>query len=317
MSMIRNLLLTVLVLAGTLSGGWAVLPATSSNPGRDTQFPAELTSFKPATDKPVFAGTGTDTWDQKIRERGYILRENGMYHMWYTGYREGANQTRSLGYASSTDGLTWTRYAGNPIYTATWVEDMTVIKSGKTYYMFAEGENDVAHLLTSTDRITWKELGPLDIRYTNHQPLAQGPYGTPTIWREKNVWYLFYERKDQAVWLATSSDGKVWTNVQDEPVLTKGPDNYDRYAVAMNQVIRYKGAYYAYYHASAFSDWHEWSTNIAVSNDLIHWSKYAGNPILGGNKSSGIVVNDGSQYRLYTMHPAVNVFFSAETTGKR
>jgi 3-hydroxyisobutyrate dehydrogenase-like beta-hydroxyacid dehydrogenase len=37
----------------------------------------------------------------------------------------------------------------------------------------------------------------------------------------------------------------------------------------MNQVIKYKGLYYGYYHASAFKDWHEWSTNIAVSKDLI------------------------------------------------
>ena len=134
---------------------------------------------------------------------------------------------------------------------------MNVVKDGTTYYMFAEGLNDVAHLLTSIDRVNWKEQGPLDIRYTNGQPLSKGPYGTPTIWKEGDVWYLFYERNDQAVWLATSKDRKVWTNIQDEPVLAKGPTDYDRYAIAMNQVIKHKGLYYAYYHASAFSDWHE------------------------------------------------------------
>lgn len=272
-------------------------------------FPAEITQFKPYDGNPVFSGTGADTWDQKIRERGYILHEDGLYHLWYTGYREGKGQTRSLGYATSKDGLTWTRYIGNPILPSSWIEDMAVIKSSGTYYMFAEGRDDVAHLLTSTDRVTWQEKGPIDIRYTNHQPISKGAYGTPTIWKEKNTWYLFYERNDQAVWLATSTDLKVWTNVQDEPVLAKGPTDYDLHAVAMNQVIRYKGAYYAYYHASAFSDWHEWSTNVAVSNDLIHWTKYTGNPILKGNKSSGILVNDGAYYRLYTMHPAVNVYF--------
>ncbi|MCX6216450.1 glycosylase [Spirosoma sp.] len=286
-----------------------------SKPAAPT-FPAELTTFSPGPSNPVFTGTGADTWDQKIRERGYILHEDGIYHMWYTGYRDGANQNRSLGYATSPDGLTWTRYKGNPIHSTSWVEDVSVSKSGSIYYMFAEGENDVAHLLTSTDRIHWKEQGPLDIRYTNNQPLSEGPYGTPTIWREKGIWYLFYERKDAAVWLATSKDLTVWTNVQDEPVLTKGPAEYDRYAVAMNQVIRYKGAYYAYYHASAFPDWREWSTNVAVSKDLIHWTKYNGNPIVGGNRSSGILVNDGSEFRLFTMHPAVSVFLPVHT-GRR
>ncbi|GAB2538203.1 hypothetical protein GCM10027085_31030 [Spirosoma aerophilum] len=279
-------------------------------------FPTELTTFKPYAANPVFTGTGGNTWDQKIRERGYILREKGGYHMWYTGYREGADQTRSLGYATSVDGLIWTRYKGNPIHASTWVEDMSVVKDGNTYYMFAEGKDDVAHLLTSTDRINWKEEGPLDIRYTNHEPLSKGPYGTPTIWKEKNGWYLFYERKDQAVWLATSKDLRVWTNVQDEPVLEKGPAEYDRFAIAMNQVIRYKGVYYAYYHASAFADWREWSTNIARSTDLIHWTKYDKNPLVKENKSSGIVVNEGRQFRLYTMHPSVSVYFPGETAGK-
>ena len=135
------------------------------------------------------------------------------------------------------------------------------------------------------------------------------PTDTPTIWKENNKWYLFYERDDLGIWLATSTDCKKWTNLQDEPVLKMGPDNYDQFAVAMNQVIKYKGLYYGYYHASAFKDWHEWSTNVAVSADLVQWKKYSKNPIVGNNRSSGIMVNDGNRYRLYTMHPEVNVYF--------
>ncbi|AKD55619.1 glycoside hydrolase family protein [Spirosoma radiotolerans] len=316
LTLIRSAFVVSFLVAGLGFAQWTGLD-TPHLAGQDVPaFPAELTTFTPNSTNPVFAGTGTDTWDQKIRERGYILREGNTYHLWYTGYRDGTDQNRSLGYATSADGVTWTRYKDNPIHASTWVEDMCVVKSGNTYYMVAEGRNDVAHLLTSPNRIHWTEQGPLDIRYTTHQPLSQGPYGTPTLWKEKDTWYLFYERKDQAVWLATSKDLKVWTNVQDEPVLEKGPAGYDRYAVAMNQIIHYKGAYYAYYHASAFADWHEWSTNIAVSTDLVHWTKYSANPITSGNKSSGIVVNDGKQYRLYTMHPAVNLFLPTKGDGK-
>jgi hypothetical protein len=41
------------------------------------EFPPELVDFVPYEGNPVFAGTGEDTWDRKIRERGYIRREAG------------------------------------------------------------------------------------------------------------------------------------------------------------------------------------------------------------------------------------------------
>jgi hypothetical protein len=49
--------------------------------------------------------------------------------------------------------------------------------------------------------------------------------------------------------------------------------------------------------------------NVAASTDLIHWEKYPGNPILKPDNSSGILVNDGQQFRLYCMHRAVSLFF--------
>ena len=103
-------------------------------------------------------------------------------------------------------------------------------------------------------------------------------------------------------------------NVEDTPVLAMGPESYDRYAVAMNQVIKRDGVYYAFYHANAHKPWKDWSTNVARSRDLVHWEKYPGNPLLpvAQNKSSGIVVPDGGRFRLYTMHPEVNLHLPAE-----
>ncbi|MBK8280114.1 MAG: hypothetical protein IPK94_08380 [Saprospiraceae bacterium] len=71
----------------------------------------------------------------------------------------------SLGYATSPDGLIWTRYAGNPIYDSLHTEDMMIIKVDDTYQMFAEGKGDIAHRLVSTNRIHWQDLGSLDIRF--------------------------------------------------------------------------------------------------------------------------------------------------------
>jgi len=175
--------------------------------------------------------------------------------------------------------------------------------------MVAEGRNDIAHMMNSTDGIHWQDQGRLDIRYTDGKPLSPGPYGTPTLWIEDNTWYLFYERRDRGVWLAQSSDRTVWTNVQDDPVIRPGPEPYDQSALALNQVVKYKGHYYGYYHGNADPKWRgPWTTNVAVSDDLIHWRKYANNPIISTDHSRAILVHDGRHYRLYTMHPDVRVY---------
>ena len=103
-----------------------------------------------------------------------------------------------------------------------------------------------------------------------------------------------------------------------EAFLSRGPKEYDRYAIALNQVIRYGGRYYGVYHANADPRWKgPWTTCIAVSEDLIHWKKYPGNPIVRTNNSSGQFVHDGEQYRLYTMHPDVRVYFLHETDSEK
>jgi predicted GH43/DUF377 family glycosyl hydrolase len=269
-----------------------------------------LAAWAPIPDNPVFAGTGRDTWDRKIRERGYILvGDDGIYRLWYTGYAVERPPTMSLGLATSRDGVHWQRDPGNPVFSGSWVEDVCVVKCDGTYVMVAEGKNDVAHLLTSTDGRQWSDQGPLDVRKTDGSPINAGPYGTPTAWLENGTWYLFYERGDQGVWLATSKDRKIWTNAQDNPVITVGPDPYDKSAVAVNQIVKREGIYYAFYHANSQRPWKAWTTCLARSRDLIHWEKYPGNPIIGDNCSSAILVRTPQgEDRLYTMHPDVKMF---------
>ena len=293
----------MLVLTGT------ILLASLLAAGEADLFPPELVNFEFRRPNPVFEAARPGNWDANIRERGWILREENEYHMWYTGYNS-KNGPMKLGYATSPDGIRWTRYPKNPIYDESWVEDMIVVKVGDTYYMFAEGEGDHAQLLTSQDRIHWKHEGELIIRKTTGEPLSPGPFGTPAAWHEDGVWYLLYERNDEAVWLAKSSDLKTWTNVQDEPVIKCGPEPYDNTMIAVNQVIKYKDRYYAYYHAKKPNTTkNHWTMNVAMSEDLIHWTKYPGNPIIRDNFSSGILVDDGTQLRLYCMHEAVALFY--------
>lgn len=291
----------------------AIFTLTSfQQPPDSADFPKELVSWSAAGVDPVFQGTGTETWDKKIRERGFILFDNGTYHLWYTGYNDAKPPMMSLGHATSPDGLKWTRDAANPIFNGSWTEDMFVLKHDGMFIMVAEGQDDIAHQLTSPDGVHWTDLGPLDIRKRDGSKISAGSYGTPSLWFENGTFYLFYERGDLGVWLATSKDRKVWTHVQDEPVLAMGPDAYDKEAVAMNQVVKRGDYYYAFYHANSHRPWKDWTSCIARSRDLIHWEKYAGNPLVKNNCSSPILVSGPEGDRLYTMHPAVRIFNSTE-----
>ena len=287
--------------------------ATAAHAEEKELFPLELVKFKTHPSNPIFEALGEGHWETKIRERGWIMKDCDKYHMWYTGYDGTREGTKKLGYATSNDGLKWKRHPENPIYDKHWVEDMMVVKRGDTFYMFAEGRNDQAHLLTSKDAVHWNRQGRLDVRLKNGKPIEPGPFGTPAAWYEDGTWYLFYERRDLGIWLATSKDMKVWTNTQDEPVLSPGPGRYDKDLVAFNQVVKYKGRYYAYYHGSKRGT-KLWTSNVATSTDLVHWTKYAGNPLfpLEENKSSNILVHDGVMSRMYTMHNQVHVHFPAK-----
>jgi hypothetical protein len=287
----------------------AALAAGRSTHAEGPRFPPELVDWVPYAANPLFAGTGQATWDREIRERGFILRDGGTWRLWYTGYDTKRGEKKSLGYATSPEGIRWTRHAGNPVFDAVWTEDVFVVKHDGVFHMFAEGVDDVAHRLTSKDGVRWEEQGALDVRRRSGEPISKGAYGTPSVWIENGVFHLFYERDDKGIWLATSKDLRVWTNVQDEPVIALGPSAYDRHAVALNQVVRHEGRYYGVYHANADPEWEgPWTTCLAASDDLVHWEKYAGNPVIRSDDSSGILVDDGRRLRLYTMHPAVRLW---------
>src|SRR5690606_14645973 len=91
-------------------------------------FPSAIVNFSRTPEASVFNGTEEDTWDKNLRERGYILFDEGLYKMWYTGYNESISPKKFLGLAISKDGINWERYSDKPLLPETWIEDMYVVK---------------------------------------------------------------------------------------------------------------------------------------------------------------------------------------------
>ena len=265
---------------------------------------------------------GTDTnplltgrpgkWDALIRERGWIMKDGDSWKLWYTGYsKERQPVTMRMGLATSNDGINWQRSFDDPIYDETWIEDMMVVSHDGRYFMFAEGARDQPQMLESDDGVKWTRIGTLDVRQVNGTPIQAGPHGTPTVFVKDGLWHLFYERYDAGIWLAQSTDRKVWTNVSDDPLILPGPDEYDARMIAMNQVLECNGKYFAVLHGTGTPQKpRQWCTFLTTSSDLLNWTKLKQGPVLPieENKSSGQLVFDGQQWRLYTMHAQVDLW---------
>ena len=53
------------------------------------------------------------TWEESNIQSQIVLREDGQYKMWYAGWR--GSDPGGIGYATSPDGIHWTKFNDNPI----------------------------------------------------------------------------------------------------------------------------------------------------------------------------------------------------------
>jgi len=65
------------------------------------------------TEKPVLAIS--QPWEHDLQIYPCVLRVDGVYLMWYASYLEQNHETTAIGFAASTDGITWHKHPANPI----------------------------------------------------------------------------------------------------------------------------------------------------------------------------------------------------------
>lgn len=166
-------------------------------------------------ENPVLDVGSAGSFDSRSVEGASVIREaDGTYRMWYMG-QEGTKWQLSL--ATSPDGLHWTRYEGNPVFTvgapAGW--DGThiywghVIKGGPGYQMWYTGTGapggqpglGTGHRIgyaESADGIHWTRstVNPV----TDYLPWEQ--YGwadqfEPFVIRQGNLYRMWYTERDR------------------------------------------------------------------------------------------------------------------------
>lgn len=115
-----------------------------------------LTAF--TKDRQVLSVGPPGSWDADKVGRPSVLLENGVYKMWFDGQRAGI---RHVGYATSTDGVNFTKHPANPVVFNAGAVD--VKRVGSVYVMVAEGQTGTSWY-TSPDGICWAQKGQLVAR---------------------------------------------------------------------------------------------------------------------------------------------------------
>ncbi len=179
-----------------------------------------------ASNSPVLTAGQGGTWDDNSVEMGYVLKENGIYKLYFIGTKEPNSGMRQIGLATSSDGIHWQKYTV-PILQSTssqfFLGVNSVIKINDIYYMYygASPENDYKFnicLATSTDGVNW-------IRFDNNPIIAptedweNGSIGYATIVKTENGFKMTYSNGSQnKVGMAYSTDGIHWTKEVSNPV---------------------------------------------------------------------------------------------------
>ena len=239
---------------------------------------------------PVLDVGHSGSWDDVDVWQSCALFDGTEYKMWYSG-NDGS--TWRIGYATSPDGIVWTKYPGNPVLdlgpSGTWDDDYvispTVLFEGtgfKLWYHGYDGSQRRIGYATSPDGIVWTkfsdnpviELGPTgawdDDRVSNPSVLFDGI--------AYKLWYAGHDGSHDRIGYATSLDGIVWTKFSGTSVLDLGPSGTWDDDNIVDPTVIFNGTEYMLFYAGA--DGSTWQIGYATSPDGIVWTKYPGNPIL-------------------------------------
>ena len=210
---------------------------------------------------PVLTGT-IGAWDESGEHAPFVMKENGIYKMWYEG---SDGDVRRLGYATSTNGIDWSKYAGNPIlqpdpggYDQEVVGHGTLLNDGGTYKLWYHAMGNEGCLIayaTSPDGITnWSKSGPV-------LASQSGSWDEYCVWGPSVLkfdgvywmWYSSWGEQGGAIGVVTSTNGITWTRLLAKPVVT------DTTSIGDPHVISAGGKLKMWY-----QDYDRWTINYAI-----------------------------------------------------
>jgi hypothetical protein len=235
----------------------------------------------------------------------------GDYRQWYEGLDDtvgpsgGSDNFTLPCYATSADGTSWAKYAGNPIVdgTVAWekseVSPSSVVYDpiGATFRMHYHGGNNsgprAIGTATSADGISWTKYGSNPVLQRNTGDpweavfVADAKVIPPSPWLNGGpdlTWRMYYCGVDSGgarrFGLATSTDGITWTKYAGNPVFNLGAGGqWDDNTIMAFCPFYENGIFHAWYVADdgVFNS----GIGYAWSNDGVTWTRGASNPVAG------------------------------------
>jgi predicted GH43/DUF377 family glycosyl hydrolase len=227
---------------------------------------------------PVLSVGPTGSWDSKRVSHPKILLVNTTYHMWFDGTDDETNLCYQLGYATSPDGIVWTKHddpsTTNPPYAqsdpvlplgppGSWESTTGAGHShffdGDTFHMWYAACNNPTFLFScmgyakSPDGINWVK--------DSRNPIFTGTAGNwdslgvlaPCVIIDSSgykMWYQNYDLFHTRIGYATSSNGIDWVPLT-APILDVGdPGTWDDNHVTNPHVLLDNNIYKMWYTGS-------------------------------------------------------------------
>lgn len=169
-------------------------------------------------------------WESESTYNPGVIYYNGKFQLLYrAGRPKERSQTGSfsVGYASSTDGYHFTRYAGNPVIENVGNVDPRLYRVNGKVYAYYTGKG--IHVASSTDMIHWDKLGTVvpDVEDAFDPALIADPEGNPV--KIGGRYAMYYGFGPHSAHLMFSEDLVHWTDT--EPVDLHFPDSYNPWEV--------------------------------------------------------------------------------------